>query len=140
MMKLSMNACAVALFIKIRLQRHTIVVRFDELGCLAPEPQGIEQHTVERWTKEIFSLGKQAVQGAGTEIETGLVTLNAETHIGRLPGNPQFFHQRDKIGVGIFVKNDKARIHSIGSALHGHIDGAGMPANVVIGFVDNDVM
>ena len=107
---------------------------------LAAKAKGVHKHTVERRSQQVASLSEERVQVGGAVLKTGPFTLNAEAHVGGLIAYPQELHQFDKIGVVFPVENNEAGIDPVIRAIELHIDGVGVPADIVVGLENNDIV
>ncbi len=117
-----------------------MVINTQQLNGLPPKAENVQQHAVKGWPKEIDPLSKDRVEGAGTVLQSRLVTLHAEAHRGRFPRYRQPLHQSDEIGVGFIVEDNESRIHRVGGAGAGDIDSVGVSADVVVRFENHDFM
>jgi len=117
-----------------------IILVLDQSERLAPEPYGIQEHTVKCRAKQIPALGKQGIQSARAENQTGFFALEAKTHPGGLPGYVQLFHKPGEIGVGFGVKHNKTRIYGISLAVNCDINRIRMAADMIICFKNRYLM
>ena len=95
----------------------TIVIAFKKLFGFSSEFENIKYHSIKRRAQKVPALDEKRIQRTGAEFKPGFFTLQTEAHVRRLPGNPQVFHQLDKIRIRFFVKYNKAGVYGIGCAI-----------------------
>jgi hypothetical protein len=118
----------------------TIVIAFKKFFGLSSEFKNVEYHPIKRWAQQVLALDEKRIQRTGAKFKPGFFTLHAKAHVRRLPGNPQVFHQLDKIRIRLFVKDNKAGVHGIGCAIQADIKRVGVSADIILCLIDDQFM
>jgi hypothetical protein len=95
---------------------------------------------MELWIEQVPTLGKKSVEIRPAILEPCPTASHTETHACRLRLDAQFVHQSDKIRIGAIVEDDKARVYRVGLALNLNVDGVGVTSDVVVCFVQGNVV
>ena len=108
---------------------------------LAIEAVDLEQHPVERRTKEIPALGKKMVEGRAAEFQAGVFVAHTEGHVGLFHRNVKRTEKPGQLRVGLVVENHEAGVdrHRAAGARLGSRDGVGVTPGIAVLLEERDV-
>ena len=130
-----------------RLRQLVVLVALGQFRGQGIEANHIAQHEQEAGLEQVASLGKNGVEVGAIpfQLSTPLCTrhLHRKRHVGLDGGHLQFFEQGDQTRISPLVVNQKSGVHAMCLNARGcwqaHIDGMGMPTEIVPRFKQRDL-
>ena len=131
---------AIAVRAQVIAQRGPHVGGLQQAGRLAIEPAQVAQHAPEARREQVAALAKQRVQVGCVVLQAAGGLLHREAHRGRLARHAELVEKPSKQRIVHRVVDDEAGVHLQRPPLDLHRVGIGMPAEVVIGLVQHDLV
>ena len=108
------------------------------------EAQQVAQHPQKAPVEQVAALGKHGGQAGAAPLQRLAFAqcarhLHRKRHVRLGRGHAQARKQRDQIGIGALVVNQKPGVHTVGDPVQRDIDRVGMTAKIIRCFKQGDV-
>jgi hypothetical protein len=132
--------CRIAVATQVFAQRQLVIAGLQQRACFFVEAQDVVDHPQERRADDVGALREQRIQRRAVVFEAAALALQAEAHVGGLPGHAQLLQHGNEIRVGPVVEHDEAGVDGVVLALPVDIDGVGVAAGIVARFEHGHVV